>query len=327
MAAKKQVYNLEFPPWCSELNIFGYRFARVADYAEHLTRLQHLQHFQAEFEIEANSGENAITAEVEIPDTEERAIFSKGTALSDIVVLLSIFTHRHVIAVDSIEDLSMADPRRYVWGGVLSRSLPYKPHPSGEHRPSISINEVYGGMEIGELISWIEELGSAGLEDGINQVYQLIRSDEWQRKYHEGYFLLLANEAFRRQPLSTSFIQCWTLWEHLFSVLNRQWLSQSSIRRLNVLEKIAFLAVEYDLTSEIGQAARKQLEPLVALRNKLVHYGRFPSADSRTDESTWQTAVLFIRLTEVIIAKILGLEPSNVFNTKEKLEALLIKPG
>jgi hypothetical protein len=36
-----------------------------------------------------------------------------------------------------------------------------------------------------------------------------------------------------------------------------------------------------------------------------------------------ENAELFIRLTEVVIAKILGLEPSNMLNTKEKLAALL----
>ena len=37
----RPVYNLEFPSWCSEINIFGYRFSRVSNYEDKVLSLQH----------------------------------------------------------------------------------------------------------------------------------------------------------------------------------------------------------------------------------------------------------------------------------------------
>jgi hypothetical protein len=128
--------------------------------------------------------------------------------------------------------------------------------------------------------------------------------------------------AFRRQPLESSFVQCWTIWEHLFAILNRNWLSKKQIHRLPAAEKIAFLLVEYALIDEMDNYSKARIESLAEIRNRLVHFGRFPERGSVHDD-----AVLFIRITEFIIAKILGLLPSNVFNTVEKLEDFLKQPA
>ena len=125
--------------------------------------------------------------------------------------------------------------------------------------------------------------------------------------------MILAQQAFRYQPLETAFTQCWTIWEHLFSVHNDRWLSDEAIRRLSSTEKIAFLLVEYGLWKEIDETARKRIKTLKDIRNRLVHFGRFPEHGPIYDG-----ADLFIRWTEFIIAKSLGLSPSNVLDTKEK---------
>jgi hypothetical protein len=124
--------------------------------------------------------------------------------------------------------------------------------------------------------------------------------------------------AFRRQPLEAAFIQCWTIWEHLFSILNQSWLSKKRIRLLSATEKISYLLVKYALRDEITEAERKRFESLAEIRNRLVHFGRFPERGSVHDD-----AILFTRLTEFIIARILDLSPSNVLNTMERLEDFL----
>lgn len=303
---RKEVYDLEFPPWCEEMTIFGYHFTRVDDYQTKVTSLQHLVTSHVEFQIRTNTGNHAVTAYVDLPEREEKPVIkrlgSDSTALSDILLFLSIFTGRDVFTVDNASDGSsdriiIADPRVYDWGGALINSIPYKNEPIPDDEPH--------GYNI-------------GFEEGLNQVYSLVRTEDWQRKYKEGHFLILAQQAFRRQPLETAFTQCWTIWEHLFSVHNDRWLSEEQLRRLHSTEKIAFLLVEYALKGEIDKSEKGRIESLAEIRNKLVHSGYFPE---RT--SVYNDAVLFICLTEFIIAKTLGLEPSNVFNTMEGLEDFL----
>jgi hypothetical protein len=308
---RKRVYNLEFPPWCPAMTIYGYKFSRVPDYPDRVAQLQHLGTAYSEFPISANTGQHAFTAYVELPEHEDRAVLewadSDNTALNDVLLLLSIFTGRDVFAVeDEDKDIGviLADPRQYKWGGVLICSISYKEQPADSD-------------------AW--EFGyDIGREEGLNQIYGLIRSEEWQRKYEHGYFLFLANQAFHRQTLESSFIQCWTIWEHLFTVHNRNWLSAKQIRQLDSSEKIAFILTEYVLKDEIDDTSRKRIASLAEIRNRLVHFGKFPERSSVHDD-----AVLFIRLTEFVIVKILGLSPSNVFNTVERLEEFLnsIKPS
>jgi len=291
------VYNLEFPSWCPELNIAGHRFYRVDDYEEKVLSLQHLFPSTAEFHKPANTGMHAHTAFVEIPDNEKKAVLewaeSNTPALMDISLLLSIFTGRDIFALDSQGDeVIISDPRVYIWGGILRCSIPYK-----------------------EQLIYPESYGyNIGFEEGINQVYELIRSDEWQKRYQKGYFLFLARTAFRRQPIESTFIQCWTIWEHLFSIFNQNWMSSENIRRISSYEKISFILVEFALMGEIDEDSRKIIKTLAGLRNRLIHFGKFPESGSYRDDVD-----LFVRLTEFVIARILGLSPSNVLNTEEKL--------
>lgn len=303
---KRKVYNLEFPSWCPEVNIFGYRFFRVDDYEQKVKNLQHLATGTAEFEIKQNTGGHSLTAFVECLGEEEKAIlqwkYEDSRALQDILLLLSLFTGREVFDVDEgfQEDSKVtitADPRYYQYGGVLRTSLPYERSTGSE--------DGYSFYDI-------------GFEKELNRIYQLMRTNDWQQEYEKGYYLILAKQAFKRQILEATYIQCWTIWEHLFAVHNKNWLSVDEIRRLNSSDKIAFLLNKYALVDEINSVARERIKSLSEIRNKLVHSGRFPDRSSVHED-----ADLFIRLTEFIIAKTLGLFPSNLFNTVEKLESFL----
>ena len=305
---RKHVYNLEFPSWCPAMTIYGYRFTRVEDYADRVAHLQHLVSVHAELRILSNTGQHTITAYVELPVQEDKAVLewsdSDTTALSDVLLLLSIFTGRDVFLADNGNTAGaiLADPRIYQWGGVLICSIPYKASHTTRRVEAYDI----------------------GREEGLNQIYALIRGEEWQHKYKRGYFLFLARQAFHRQSLESTFTQCWTIWEHLFAVLNLNWLSAKQIHQLDASEKVAFILTEFALKGEVDDISRKRITSLAEIRNRLIHFGRFPERDAVHDD-----AVLFIRLTEFIIAKILGLSPSNVFNTTEKLEEFLrnIKPS
>jgi hypothetical protein len=287
------------------MTLFGYRFTRADNYPEQVCRLQHLGTRYSEFQISANTGTHAITAYVEIPEHEKRAVLewadNDASALSDILLLLSIFTQRDVFVVEpqtseDNEGVITADPRVYYGGGILRCSIPYREQPI-ESEPC--------GYNI-------------GFEEGLNRTYALIRSEEWQRKYGHGYFLFLARMAFRRQPLEAAFVQCWTIWEHLFTILNQNWLSPRQIRQISAAAKISYILVEYTLRDDVSEADRTRIEALANLRNSLVHLGRFPDRGAVQDD-----AVLFTRLTEFVIARILGLAPSNVLNTMEGLERFL----
>jgi hypothetical protein len=250
-------------------------------------------------------GEHTITAYVELPEQEDKAVLewsnTGATAQADVLLLLSIFSGRDVFLTESnsAAGVFLADPRIYQGGGVLISSIPYKASP---HTDPENLEFTY----------------DIGREEGLNQIYTLMRSEEWLQKYRRGYFLFLARQAFYQQPIESAFTQCWTIWEHLFAVLNQNWLSAKQIQQLDSSEKVAFILTEFALKGEINDQSRKRIKSLAEIRNRLIHFGRFPERDAVHDD-----AVLFIRLTEFVIAKILGLSPSNVFNTTEKMEEFL----
>ena len=89
---RKEIYNLEFPDYCKEFNIFGYVFKRVDDYEERVKRLQHLVSGVDEYSIKANTGTHNITSFVERPIKEKKAVLpwakNSATALDDILLFL-----------------------------------------------------------------------------------------------------------------------------------------------------------------------------------------------------------------------------------------------
>lgn len=310
---RKEVYNLEFPSRCEEMTIFGYRFTRVDDYPDKIASLQHLITSYSEFEIHADTGKHAVTAYVDLPEKEQKAVLAwadrSNTALTDILLLLSIFTRRDVFALDSAIDdgtgkVIIADPRVYPSGGVLGASIPYK----------------------GQLIDPSDPLSdyNIGFEKCLNQIYELIRTEEWENRYKLGYFLFLAQQAFRSRSPDIAFTLCWVIWEHLFAILNRDWLPKDRVRRIHSSDKLAFLFVKYEIKDNITKENRRQIEKWVDIRNKLVHFGRFPEVDPKNSakhscayDSVYDDVISFIRFTEFIIAKTLKLSPSHALNTKK----------
>lgn len=302
---KKKVYNLEFEPWCNEFIVHGYRFYRMEDYGQKVIMLQHSASGFDEFELVTTTGKHVSTAYVDLPEIEDKAVLewadSKATALQDIVLLLILFTGRDVFIEDEKFDendrvVILADSNLYQWGGVLRCSIPFE-----DSEPSLE------GMSY-----------NIGFEKSLNETYSIIRTEEWQKKYDNGYFLLLSKQAFKRQTLESTFLQCWTIWEHLFAILNKQWLSEEEIIRLRSIDKIAYILVQYALKDGISKDDRGKIQTLAEIRNRLIHFGRFPKR-----QSVYEEAQLFVRLTEFIITKVFELLPSNVFNTIEKFEKFL----
>lgn len=292
----KYIYNLEFPSHCNEFDIFGYKFKRVDDYKEKVKSIQHLISVHSEFSIDATTGNHAITAFVKIPTVEKKAVldyYTKSTkALKDILLLLSLFNGREIFCHEK-NRIIVADPREYGWGR-LNYAIPYK------------------RKRLDEYISY-----NIGFEEGLNAVYSLIRTKEWLLKYDHGFFLFILNQAFKRQSMETTFILCWSVWEQLFTLHNRKWLSDEQIRNLPSSEKISFILVEYAIRNEISSTDKIRIRKLANIRNRLVHYGKFP------DKSSIHDAELFIRLTQFVILKILGLFPSDIFNTIDRLQKFL----
>ncbi len=286
------------------MDIAGHRFSRVDEYPERLQGLEQRVAFQSEFSIQPCTGTHQVTAQVRVPDPEPEAVLPwsdpKAKALEDLTLLLSLFTGRQVFVLRDQkpnEPLVLgADPRESLWHGVTHLSIPYKKSAPRDQ------NDPYS-------------TGDDGLQIGLNQVYELMRTEEWHEKYKGGYYLFLFRSALWERTIESAFSQCWTIWEHLFSVLNEPWMSGHSIRNTGSSEKIAFLLVAYALRERLQEGEKSRLRDLATIRNRLIHYGQFPEG-SRVR----QDAVLFTRMTEWIVSKTLGLEPSEVFNTIEQFE-------
>lgn len=301
---RRPIYNLEFPSWCNEIRLHDYLFLRVDEYETRLQELQHLVGRHSEFRIVPTTGTHSITAIVEHAEPEPPAVLEwagdSTTALMDLLLILSLFTKRDVFGGPKESEVGQGaiirDPRGYAHGGILLLSIPY----------------------VGQPVEPEPYRYNIGFEQGLNEICGLIRDDQWRDLYRGGYFLFLANQAFKRQSLEASFVQSWTIWEHLFSIHNSRWLSDASIHSISAHEKISFVLAEYGVLQEIDDAARGRIRALSRIRNRLVHFGRFPERDHVNED-----AILFIQLTEWIIATILQLEPSNALNTTERLEEFL----
>jgi len=298
---QKQIYNFEFPSFCKQIKIDSYIFQRVPEYAERVKSLQHGVSVTHEFSIPTTTGSHAITSLVDLPSKEKKAVFpwgnEKSTALDDILLFLSIFTSRHVFAAEPDENgnsIIVADPRQYDLGRSLRTSLPYE-------RNELVDGSVY----------------NAGFENGINKIYKRVRRKKWLESYGNGYFLFIFREACKRQILETSFILCWSIWEHLFYLRNQKWLSDEAIRKLPSKEKISFVITMYKIKEQIEQEDTEGLKRFVQIRNKLIHTGRFP------DEQAKYEADLFVRITEIVVAQILGLTPKDVLGSLPAFQASL----
>lgn len=303
------VYNLEFRSNSHRLAIGDYVFERVPDYAKQQAKLQYLVGMCGlEFSTTIQTGSHAHTANVSGPDNAPPPIIpwqhARASALDDILLLLQLFTNRHVFVPnpppgETDEPFAIvADPRCFRWGGVLACSIPYESQESKHPYKTIDTS----------------------LSVHLPRIYEQMQDRDWQRKYKGGYFLVLVNQAIQQRVLESAFGQCWTIWEHLFACLTTPWLSDGAIQRLHAKEKIAFLLIHFGVRVDLKDSHKSRLDDLVAIRNRLVHFGQFPERDA-----VYSDAEMFIRMTEFITAKALGLYPSNVFNTLKRFEEFLDK--
>ena len=83
---------------------------------------------------------------------------------------------------------------------------------------------------------------------------------------------------------------------------------------MDTREKIHFLLTEYGVRDKISAAAAKSVDRMARIRHALVHDASFEKDEDAA------AADLFVRLTEFVISRILGLEPSEVFSPRERFD-------
>ena len=314
-----QIFNLEFPPYIEELKIGDYCFKRVKNYEEAFGSMMCLVNsIGSEFNTQIKVGSHQITAEVEIPQKEKKCVLpfgtNKSTQIDDILFLLTIFSDRNVFKKDwedSNNKAIISDHRIHQYGGQLVCSIQYE-----SRWKDVSTGELKTEAEMKDIEVFNYHQINIGFENTINKVLNLISSKKWQNEYEGGYFLFLFKSAIQRQIIETAFISCWTIWEHIFAIKNRKWLDNTAIEQMSGDKKIAFILKEYFLKN-IDETARKNIQKINKTRNRLIHFGK------KTEQIDHEEMEMFIRLTEQLIAIILELSPSNIFNSFEKLDDFL----
>lgn len=314
-AVSRDVFNLEFPAHCHELHIGEHRFSRVQNYRDRVLGLQHWINSQHEFRKVPNQGSHQQTAQVTSSKPDSAAILLSSqphaNELDDILLLLSIVTQRDVFCLpapaqiggDDADDLPSAllfrDPRHFHAGGIVKVSIPYEKSNADSSSPS-----------------W-----NFGLEKGLNSAFSLTRSAEWRQRFADGHFISIFRNAIGTPNADARFTLCWTMWEHLFAVLNRRWLEPKT--RINARQKILFVFSDV-LQVEDTERLKKRVDDLVNARNRLVHFGFLPANDEKSPKWYGDMARLFVELSEMVVVKALQLgEPANHLNTIERLESWL----
>lgn len=303
MAKTLNIYNLKFEWPDEKMVIEPYVFTPAEGYRGRYLRLQHLVDVGGGYcgSTKAVTGEHQVTGSVLLPDGGPPAALGWGypnpTALDDILLLLSIFTGRKVFALDPAEAEGpiIADPRKFHYGGGVA----------------LSLGKVRRTCEDG-----FDEY-ALDLAMGTSRILGLIRSTSWRSTYRDGRFLFTFAAACPRQILETSFLLCWTTWEHLFALHHASTMTQREIENTPAKKKIADILTRYVLRKSVPATHERKLGELVRTRNSLVHNGNFPTPHAE------EVADIFIRLTEMVIARVLGLTPSTVFSADERFECFL----
>jgi len=303
MAKTLNIYNLKFEWPDEKMVIEPYVFTPAEGYRGRYLRLQHLVDVGGGYcgSTKAVTGEHQVTGSVLLPDDGPPATLGWGypnpTALDDILLLLSIFTGRKVFALDPAEAEGpiIADLRKFHYGGGVALSLGQLRRTGEDGFDQYALN----------------------LSAGTSAVLERIRSDAWRSTYRDGGFLFTFASACPRQTLQTSFLSCWTTWEHLFGLHHASTMSQKEVENTPAKEKIADMLTRYALRKSVPAAHEEKLRELVRIRNSVAHNGSFPTPHAE------EVADIFIRLTEMVIARVLGLTPSTVFSADERFERFL----
>jgi hypothetical protein len=312
------VYNLVFPEYVNEMNLGGYLFRRRPNYEESYSKMMWLVDSSgSEFVTKKQTGSHQATADVIEKGIRKSLPWrsADATKLTDICLLLSIFTGRDVFAVKKevyeTNPTLISDHRIFNYGGILHCSIAYEAEYFNEHTL-----ERLTQQERMEDEYFFKNYRDIGFQKGVNKVIKLIRSRKWRKKYANGYFLLLFKQAIFRMDLETQFLLCWIIWEHLFAVLKRNKYSDKQLEKIEGKDKISNLFTTY-FGITLNSKSRKEITKIAKTRKKLVHYGQKP------ENVDYKEMDLFIRSTECLICRILELEPSNLFNTNEKLANFL----
>ena len=116
--------------------------------------------------------------------------------------------------------------------------------------------------------------------------------------------------------IEPQFLLCWIIWEHLFAVLRGKDYDEEQLENIEGKVKIAYLITSH-FGINLNSNSHKEIRRIAKARNKLMHYGQKPA------NIDYKEMDLFIRATECLVCKILDLNPSNLFNTNEKLTEFL----
>lgn len=322
------VYNLVFnydstTGKYEEFTVGDYSFTPIDTYVEKYKSLQHLvneSHDYGDGHSTQVNTQNGIHAHTGIADNLGRgplrpSVFFKFATspyrenfagLYDILLLMSLFTNRDVYCGGCITAKEHDFSSRYSGINADSRIFPFG-HTLATSITDYAFKHVYD-PDIGKVVRFGER---------INKVYMLINDPEWRNKYNDGHFLILLLGAIQQRSHASAFIQSWTIWEHLFTLLNRQWLSDKAIRNLHFKEKFSFLVTHFIPEMSVDKKAQARLEKLASVRNRLIHFGMFP------DDTDIDDALFFIQLTQYICLKIVKIEPNQILQTLPKLEKFL----
>lgn len=314
------VYNLEFPAYITTLDIAGYKFKRIADYGAALAGLPHLiEVLGGEFPIKPTTGAHRQTAIVEVPNDEEDAILpwssdGRYTRIQDVLLFLALFTGRNVFTLNPGEEQYplRPDPRKHFWGGEFrlsaQRDIKWRHRTTGELRGEEDMQGSpvfdYNPLDL-------------GLEKTIISVLRTLQDTAWRDEYGNGYFIFTFRQAIKQHEIEPAFLLCWSVWEHLFALHNRHWLDDTSIDHISGDKKIAFILHRYFLV-EIDNIAREAIQGRITrARNRIIHFGPIP------DNVDLEDMIMFIRLTDQLMALALRLEPSNALNSLNHLQRFL----
>ena len=145
MTSELPIFNLEFPPYVYEIQVGDYSFKRIPNYKEAFDKMMHLVDSSgSEFQTKVQVGSHQITAVVQLPIKEKKAVLSWQSPLKqldDILLLFSIFTDRNVFKKDWPDkngSIVMAEHRMHHYGAQLLLSLKsdwvFKSRKTGEIR-------------------------------------------------------------------------------------------------------------------------------------------------------------------------------------------------
>lgn len=322
----KIIYNFEFPEYINSLCLDGYTIKRIENYEEAYSKMMWwVNSSGSEFSTTIQTGQHQATGIVEELNKNPSLPWgnSTSTRLNDICLILSIFTGRNVFYLEeeahNDSPTIISDHRMYNYGGILRCSIPYEAEFFNE-----DTLETLTQVEIESDEYYFVNQRDVGFGKVINQVLELISSQEWKTKFGGGYFLFLFKQAMQRMDIEPTFILCWAMWEHLFGTISPRPTNRRGVEFTDKqIEEDA--SAEYKITYflmnyfglVLNRDSRDEIRRIVNARNKLLHFGKRP------EDVDLKEMELFIRATECLVCKILGVEPSNVFNTNERLAAFL----